>query len=37
MNAVTARLVHRGAIILSKHLSRNEEFKQFVEKFYPNL
>lgn len=37
MNAVTARLVHRGAIILSKHLSRNEEFKQFVEKFHPNL
>ena len=37
MNAVTARLVHRGATILVKHLSRNEEFKQFVEKFHPNL
>ena len=37
MNAVTVHLAHRGAIILSKHLWRNEEFKRFVEKFHPNL
>ena len=35
MNAVTARLINRGAIILSKHFQ--EEFKQLVEKLYPHL
>ena len=34
MNGVTARLINHGGIILIKHLSRNEEFRQFLERFH---